>query len=289
MRATVMDGTRLAESIKEMLTEKVAALRERKVKPCLATILAGDNISSHKYVDLKRKDCAKVGIDSRKYEFPESVSGEDIIATIEELNKDLSVHGILLQLPLPSHINPYRVIESISPNKDVDGLHPYNMGRLLVGDYGFETSLLPCTPKGIMRLLLHYKVEMKGKCAVIINRSNLVGKPLYKLLLDRDTSLITCHSKTRDIFIYTRMADILVSAVGQRPTFSITEDMVKEGAVVVDAGISHLEGRFQGDVHFDEVLEKASFITPMPGGVGPMTRAILLENTVRAAKNQTGL
>jgi len=285
----IMDGKGLARIIKERVSREVAELKGRGVTPSLATILVGEDPSSHKYVSLKERDCAQVGIESRRYLFPASVEEEDIIDLIEELNGDDGVHGILIQLPLPPHLDVFRLMERISPSKDVDGLHPYNMGRLLLGDYDFENSLIPCTPKGIIRLLDHYHVEVRGKYAVIINRSNIVGKPLYKLLLDRDATVTICHSKTIDLTSHTRMADILVSAVGRRPTFTVTGDMVKEGAVVVDVGISYIGGRLVGDVEFEEVSKKASHITPMPGGVGPMTRAILLENTLLAAKKVLGV
>jgi len=282
-----MDGKIVAEDVKKDVRRKVAMLKERGVAPHLAGVQVGEEQSSKKYLEYKQRDCMEVGIDSTKLELPANVSEEELSAKLKELSDNAQVHGILLQLPVPDHISRFRVLGAIKPEKDVDGLHPTNVGELMLGNYSYESSLLPCTPKGIMRLLDYYGVEVEGRFAVIINRSDLVGKPLFKMLLDRNATVVVCHSKTRDVEKYCRQADILVSAVGRRPSFLVTSKLVKEGAVVVDVGISYIGGKLYGDVNFDDVVGKASYVTPMPGGVGPMTRAMLLENTVIAAGKQT--
>jgi methylenetetrahydrofolate dehydrogenase (NADP+)/methenyltetrahydrofolate cyclohydrolase len=299
MTATIMDGKRLAQEIRDNIKLEVKSLKEKAVNPCLATILVGDDPASKTYLKIKHLGCQEVGIQSRDYQLPATTHAEELYKFIETLNNDLSVHGILVQLPLPMGLNGEDLIEKIAPYKDVDGLHPINAGHLSYRKY----ELVPCTPKGIMTLLAHYKISLDGKHAVIINRSNLVGKPLSFLLstldplqllflstdillLNADATVTICHSRTKNLEKYTRDADILVSAVGNRPDFIVTKDMVKDGVVIIDVGSSKIDGRTYGDVDFDSVLEKASYITPVPGGVGPMTVAILLHNTLIATAKQ---
>ena len=278
---TLLDGKKLAEGIKKELKERIDGLG---ITPRLAVILVGENPSSKIYVSGKERDCREVGIDFRLFHFPEGTREEDLVKTINELNADPSVHGIIIQLPLPPPLNANRLLQHINPAKDVDGLHPLNVGRLWLGQYDFERDLLPCTPKGIIKLLEHYSISLSGKHAVIVNRSNLVGKPLAKLMLDRDATVTICHSKTTSLASKMKEADILVTAVGRRPNFVVGPDEVKEGAVVVDAGMNYVEGKLMGDVDFDRVKEKVSYITPVPGGVAPMTRAMLLQNVVLVAE-----
>ncbi len=281
----IMDGKSLAEKFKRDISARVEAVKkERDIIPTLATILVGDDPSSRIYVKGKGKDCDEVGIDFRLHELPARTAEQKLLELVDELNKDREVHGIFVQLPLPPHIDKKKVTASINPQKDVDGLHPHNVGKLWLGMYDFENDLLPCTPKGIVKLLDHYGIELSGKLAVIINRSDLVGKPLSKLFLDRNATVVICHSKTQELEKYALAADVLVSAVGRRPNFAVRKDMVKEGAVVVDVGMNYVGGKLQGDVDFESVKEKASYITPVPGGVGPMTRVMLLYNALTAAK-----
>jgi methylenetetrahydrofolate dehydrogenase (NADP+)/methenyltetrahydrofolate cyclohydrolase len=289
LTAEIMDGRSVASLIKEEVKEEVEALKDRGIEPCLAAVLVGEDPGSQRYVAMKRRDCKEVGIDSLLYELPEGTGEVKLLDLIDRLNVDRRVHGILVQSPLPRGIDEARVFEKMSPKKDVDGLHPYNVGRLMTGSYSFESSLLPCTPRGIMALLDHYGVEVSERLAVIVNRSALVGKPLSKMLLDRDATVTICHSRTLDIGRHTRMADTLITAVGRRfaaeKSFLVDGEMVKEGAVVVDVANNYLGSRVYGDVDFDGVRDKASFITPVPGGVGPVTRAMLLKNTLIAAMN----
>ncbi|MEM2282196.1 MAG: bifunctional 5,10-methylenetetrahydrofolate dehydrogenase/5,10-methenyltetrahydrofolate cyclohydrolase [Candidatus Hadarchaeales archaeon] len=282
---TILDGKALAEKIKLQLRERVSRLEK---KPRLAVLLVGEDPASKTYVEGKRKDCEQVGIEFELHHFPSQASREEIGREIDKLNSDERVTGIIIQLPLPPHLSTLQLISRIDPRKDVDGLHPLNVGRLWLGDYDFERDLLPCTPKGIIRLLDHYSIKLEGKMAVIVNRSNLVGKPLAKLMLDRNATVLICHSKTPDLARKMAEADILVTAVGRRPSFVVGPEMVKEGAVVVDVGMNFIGGRLVGDVDFERVSQKASYITPVPGGVGPMTRAMLLENVVRVAEREQG-
>ena len=279
-----MDGGALAGKLKLDISASVKELKDKGITPAIATVLIGDDPSSRTYVAGKRRDSKEVGIDFQLHELPSSASERELLELIEKLNADDGVHGTIVQLPLPSHIDRKNVIATINPRKDVDGLHPLNVGKLWLGAYDFEKDLLPCTPKGIVRLLDYYGVGLGGKLAVIINRSDLVGKPLAKLFLDRDATVLICHSKTPELEKRMRAADVLVSAVGRRPSFVVSEEMVKEGAVVIDVGMNYVGGKLQGDVDFKGVEKKASHITPVPGGVGPMTRVMLLYNTLRAAK-----
>jgi len=284
-----MDGKALAGKFKRDIAARVEVVKkERGIIPTLATILVGDDPSSRIYVKGKSRDCEEVGIGFRLRELPASTAEQKLLDLVDELNKDSEVHGILVQLPLPPHIDKKKVTASIKPQKDVDGLHPYNVGKLWLGMHDFENDLLPCTPKGIVKLLDYYGIELGGKLAVIINRSDLVGKPLSKLFLDRNATVVICHSKTQGLEKYTLAADVLVSAVGRRPSFVVSEDIVKEGAVVVDVGMNYVGGKLQGDVDFESVKEKVSYITPVPGGVGPMTRVMLLYNALIATKLAEG-
>jgi len=283
----IMDGKSLAEEIKREITARSKSMKEGVgTTPTLATILVGDDSASSTYVNGKCRDCEEVGIDFILHELSPSISERELLELVGELNCDLKVHGIVVQYPLPSHIDRRKVMTSIKPQKDVDGLHPYNVGKLWLGKYDLDSALLPCTPKGILKLLDRYELKLEGKLAVIINRSDLVGKPLSKLFLDRNATVVICHSKTPKLERLAQSADVLVSAVGRRPDFVVGEEMVKEGAVIVDVGMNYIGGKLQGDVDFDRVKDKASYITQVPGGIGPMTRAMLLQNVLIAAEDQ---
>ena len=291
MSARILDGKGLSNTIREEIAEEVAELKEKHgLTPGLAVIIVGDNPASEIYVRNKGRACEKCGIYSETIPMPADVSQDELIRKVEELNVNPRIHGVLVQLPLPGHINENAVINSISPEKDVDGFHPVNVGRLVIGK---EKPLLPCTPSGIQALLLRNGVETSGKHTVIIGRSNIVGKPLTLLLMQKteggNCTVTVCHSRTRNIEEVIRTGDIIIAAIG-RANF-VTKDMVKPGAVVIDVGINRVEDsskkkgyRLEGDVDFEEVKEVAEAITPVPGGVGPMTIAMLLRNTVTAAK-----
>ncbi len=276
----VLDGTAIAEKIKERLKVKASNMNPR---PGLAAVIVGEDQASKMYVSMKERACAEVGFNSFRKELPSATTEKQLLREIAELNADCLVHGILVQLPLPSHIDTKKVFHAISPGKDVDGFSPVNMGRLMAGDEG----LVAATPKGIIMLLDEYGIEYEGKEVVIVNHSTVVGKPLAMLFLNRLASVTVCHVKTKNLRAHTRCADILVSATGI--PHLIKADMVAKGAVVVDVGISKKGGKLTGDVDYDHVSKKASHITPVPGGVGPMTIAALLENTLYAAKTQHGL
>ncbi len=279
--AVIIDGKELSLKLKNQMKEKVEILKTTGINPCLAVIIVGENPASKVYVNNKKKSCAELGIESLEYALPEETTEEELLKIIDELNKNENVDGILCQLPLPSHICEKNVINSISPEKDVDAFHPENVGHIMIGDYTF----LPCTPAGVMEMLKEYEIDVAGKNCVVVGRSNIVGKPMTMLLLKENATVTVCHSRTKDLASFTRQADILVSAVG-KPGL-ITEDMVKENAVVIDVAINRLEnGKLCGDVDFENVKDKASFITPVPGGVGPMTIAVLMKNTVTAAENR---
>ena len=282
MTAIIMDGKLVAIEVKKEVTIQAQQLKKDGVNPHLSTVLVGDDPASASYLKAKHKACQEVGIQSQNHHLQKETTQRELEALVWKLNTDPAVHGILVQLPLPGHLDENQVIERIVPYKDVDGLHPINAGKLASG----IEVLVPCTPKGIIRLLAHYKVPIASHHAVIVNRSNLVGRPLSMLLLNRDATVTICHSKTTNLPEVTRTADILVSAVG-RANFQITPKHVKQGATVVDVGLSRVEGKLRGDAEFDEVSKTAKYITPVPGGVGPMTVATLLENTVQAAKIQT--
>ena len=279
--ANIIDGKLVSKKIREAISEEVTALKEQGIFPKLAVILVGNDPASAVYVRNKEKACIETGIEPVQITMPEQTSESELLDLIGKLNADSSVHGILVQLPLPRHINENKVIESIDPAKDVDAFTHESVGRIVEGKYTF----LPCTPAGIMKLLEFYGVEIAGKECVVIGRSNIVGKPMALLLLNASGTVTVCHSKTKNLAEITRRADILVVAIG-RANF-VTADMVGEGAVVIDVGINRLDnGKLCGDVEFENVSQKASLITPVPGGVGPMTITMLMKNTVFAAKNQ---
>lgn len=277
--AKIIDGKTIAQDIRNKIKEEVSKL---KTKPGLAVIIVGDDSASKIYVSSKHKSCKEAGIESYNYELPENTGEEDILSLIKKLNEDKKVTGILVQLPLPRQISEEKIILSIDPIKDVDCFHPENVGNMLIkADYD---SILPATPKGIIRLIESTGENIEGKHAVIIGRSNIVGKPTGILLLQKSATVTFCHSKTKNLGEITRQADILVAAIGKAKF--ITAEMVKKGAIIIDVGMNRVDGKLHGDVDFENIKEKVSFITPVPGGVGPMTIAMLLENTLIAYKNQ---
>jgi methylenetetrahydrofolate dehydrogenase (NADP+)/methenyltetrahydrofolate cyclohydrolase len=277
--ARIIDGKVVSEDVKARVKKAVDELKASRVQPCLATVLVGEDPASATYVGSKQKDANEVGILTRDYRLAATFKQSELVELVELLNNDPAVHGILVQLPLPSHIDEIEIINVLSPLKDVDGLTPYNAGMLQNG----MALLKPCTPSGVIELLDYYKIDVSGMDAVIVNRSNLVGKPLAFLLLERNATVTVCHSKTKDLDKKLRNADLVVTAVGNRQRFTLTADMIKEGAVIIDVGTARVGGKLTGDVDFDSVKQKASWITPVPGGVGLMTRAMLLKNTVSAA------
>lgn len=288
MSAQIIDGKQIALDVRAGVAEKVAALKAKGITPCLAVVLVGENPASVSYVTGKRKALAEAGMADRSEVLPESTTEADLLALIEKLNRDDTVHGILVQLPLPKHINEDKIIMAISPEKDVDGFHPINVGNLVIGKKAF----LPCTPHGIIVLLERMGIETSGKHAVVIGRSNIVGKPVSLLLARKETNctVTICHTGTKNMAEITRQADILIAASGHPHT--VTADMIKEGAVVIDVGVNRIPDstkksgfRLIGDCDFDDLKEKASYITPVPGGVGPMTIAMLMYNTLEAAEN----
>jgi len=280
----IIDGRKVSEDTRKIISENVGKLKsDTGIVPGLAAVLVGDNSASEIYVRNKRKACEKVGIYSEEHRLPAETTESELLTLVEELNNNNKIHGILVQLPLPDHINEANILRSVAPLKDVDGFHPENVGLLVSGNPRFVS----CTPYGILKMLDYYKIEIKGKEAVIVGRSNIVGKPVSMLLLHRHATITICHSRTRDLKSVTRRADILVAAIGRANM--ITEDMVKEGAVVIDVGINRKDdGKLTGDVDFDSVKEKASYITPVPGGVGPMTITMLLWNTLESARMASG-
>ncbi|MBR1714423.1 MAG: bifunctional methylenetetrahydrofolate dehydrogenase/methenyltetrahydrofolate cyclohydrolase FolD [Treponema sp.] len=292
MSATIIDGKAIAQEVRSGVAEKVKALKEKGVNPCLAVILVGQNPASVSYVTGKRKALAEAGMVDKSCDLPEDTTEEELLALIDKLNKDDSVHGILVQLPLPKHINEDKVIMAIDPSKDVDGFHPVSVGNMVIGRPGF----LPCTPHGIIVLLQKMGIETSGKHAVVIGRSNIVGKPVSILLSKKETNctVTICHTGTKDIGSFTKNADIVVVASGHPHT--LTKDMVKDGAVVIDVGVNRIPDaskksgfRLIGDCDFDDLKEKTSFITPVPGGVGPMTIAMLIYNTLESAERKAGI
>jgi methylenetetrahydrofolate dehydrogenase (NADP+) / methenyltetrahydrofolate cyclohydrolase len=284
LTATVMDGKLLAGKIKDRLKAEVEGLKAEGVIPRLETVLVGDDAPSKMYLATKHKAANEIGVDTGHHSLPADSSEGTVRELISSLNAREDVHAILVQMPLPHHLPAHAILAMISPLKDADGLTPTNVSSLV---YNRE-SLVPCTPKGIMALLKHYDIPLRGSNAVIINRSMLVGKPLMHLLMAEDATVTVGHSKTKGLSELTRSADIVVSAVGKRPGFVLRADMVKEGSVVIDVAMNRVDGKVVGDADFGAVSEKAAYITPVPGGVGPMTVAMLLENTVVAALSQTG-
>lgn len=274
--AILIDGKAVSAAEREEIKEQISKM---SIKPGLAVILVGEDPASQVYVRNKKKACADVGIYSESYDLPSETSQDELLALIDKLNKKEDIHGILVQLPLPKHIDETAVINAIVPEKDVDAFHPVNVGKIMTGDYDF----LPCTPAGVMCLLKHYNIDPAGKECVVVGRSNIVGKPQAMLLLHANGTVTICHSRTKDLKAKCLSADILVVAIGKADF--ITGDMVKEGAVVIDVGINRKEdGKLTGDVDFASVEPKASYITPVPGGAGPMTITMLLKNTVKAAE-----
>ena len=277
--AQIIDGKKLAKKIRQELKEEVV---QKNLHPKLAVILVGNDEASKIYVRNKNRACEEVGIEFEEHLLPEETTMEDLLELINDLNDRKDVSGILLQSPIPKHLNIKTAFETISPEKDVDGFNPINIGRLEIN----EPSFVSCTPYGVLKMLKEYKIEIEGKTAVVIGRSNIVGKPLIQLLLNKNATVIVTHSKTKNLEQYTKQADILVSAIGKAKY--IKSEMVKEGATVIDVGINRDEktGKVVGDVDFEEVSKKASYITPVPGGVGPMTIAMLMHNVVQASKNK---
>jgi methylenetetrahydrofolate dehydrogenase (NADP+)/methenyltetrahydrofolate cyclohydrolase len=287
--AKIIDGRQIAAQMREELKQRIAVLRQRGIQPGLAVILAGDDPASQSYVKSKAKACAEIGIYSVDNRLPAEISEEELLSRIEQFNRNERVHGILVQLPLPEHIDEMRVLMAISPEKDVDGFHPVNVGKMVIG----QRCFLPCTPHGIVQMLVRSGVQLEGAEVVIVGRSNIVGKPLANLLIQKsrlgNATVTVCHTKTRNLAEHVQRADIVIAAAGRPRT--ITAEMVREGAVVIDVGVNRVEDpaakngyRLVGDVDFESVQQKASMITPVPGGVGPMTITMLLYNTVESAE-----
>lgn len=279
----LISGKEISLSVKERVAEEVKDLKKNGIEPCLAVILVGDDPASKVYVNNKKKACEFCGIRSLEYLLPADASQEELNSLVEKLNSDESVNGILCQLPLPSHLDEKEVLNLIKPEKDVDAFHPENVGHIMIGDFNF----LPCTPAGIMEMLKYENICLDGKNCVIIGRSNIVGKPMAMLMLKENATVTVCHSHTKNLKEVVARADVVVAAVGKAKF--VTADMIKDGAVIIDVGINRCEdGKLYGDVDFEACKEKASYITPVPGGVGPMTIATLMQNTVTAAKIQKG-
>ena len=285
MAARLIDGKALAQQVRDRLAKDSAELLAKKgIKPGLATILVGDDPASHVYVRNKQKACEMAGIHVDDHKLPASTTQAELLALIEKKNVDQQIHGILVQLPLPKHIDSKIILEAVSPSKDADGFHPYNFGRLVEGHPVFEA----CTPKGVIKMIESAGVTIEGKRAVVLGRSNIVGKPLALMLLQRNATVTICHSKTKDLPAVCREAELLLVAIGKAKF--VTADMVRDGAVVIDVGTNKTaEGKLCGDVDFEAVSQKAGWISPVPGGVGPMTIAMLLENTVESAKRSVGM
>ncbi len=284
LAGTKIDGIEVAKSVKERVKMAVKELKQQGTNPCLATVLVGNDPASATYVKNKHIACSDVGILTKDHSPSSSISQNEMNELIDSLNNDASIHGILVQLPLPSQLDEFQTTSRISPLKDVDGLTPHNMGLLSMK----KAILKACTPSGIMEMFEYYNINLEGKIVIMINRSNLIGKPLYHLLLEKNATVITCHSKTKNLSEICKTADIIVTGVGNRSKFVLTPDMIKEGAVVIDIAITRHDGKLVGDADFDEIIKKVSFASPVPGGVGPMTVAMLLKNTVTAASLRKG-
>ncbi len=278
MAGTKIDGIVIAQSIKDRVRRAAAELKSQGTTPCLATVLVGEDQASATYVRNKHKACQEVGIATKDHKLDAAITQSELTEIIEELNSDITVHGILIQLPLPEQLNEFAAILRISPLKDVDGLTPHNVGLLAMK----KAMLVACTPSGIMEIFEYHGIDLEGKNIVLINRSNLVGKPLYHLLLEKNATVTTCHSKTKDLVRLCQAADIIITAVGNRTKFVLTPEMIGKDAVVIDVAISRYQDKLVGDSDFDQIIQKASFATPVPGGVGPMTVAMLLKNTIIA-------
>ena len=278
MAGTKIDGIVIAQSIKDRVRRAAAELKSQGITPCLATVLVGEDQASATYVRNKHKACQEVGIATKDHKLDAAITQSELTEIIEELNSDITVHGILIQLPLPEQLNEFAAILRISPLKDVDGLTPHNVGLLAMK----KAMLVACTPSGIMEIFEYHGIDLEAKNVVLINRSNLVGKPLYHLLLEKNATVTTCHSKTKDLVMLCQAADIIITAVGNRAKFVLTPEMIGKDAVVIDVAISRYQDKLVGDSDFDQIIQKASFATPVPGGVGPMTVAMLLKNTIIA-------
>ena len=278
MTGIKIDGKVIAQTVKDRVKKATDELKTDGINPCLATVLVGNNTASATYVRNKHKACEEVGIITKDHKLDESVSQQELNKIIDELNADTSVHGILVQLPLPKHLSEFATTSRISPIKDVDGLTPHNAGLLSMK----KAALVACTPSGVMEMFDHHKIDLEGKNVVLINRSNLVGKPLYHLLLEKNATVITCHSRTKEIEKFCQSADIVITAVGDRTKFTLTPEMIKDNAIVIDVAITRFQDKLTGDCDYEKIIEKASFATPVPGGVGPMTVAMLLKNTITA-------
>lgn len=276
--ANIIDGKTISANLREELKIKVEGLKAKGITPGLAVILVGDDPASAVYVRNKELGCSQTGIHSVVHRIDADINRDELISLIHSLNADKSLHGILVQLPLPAHIDELAILREVEPNKDVDGLHVVSAGRLLVGEKGFK----PCTPKGIIHLIKSTGAEICGKNAVVVGRSNMVGKPVSLLLMENNATVTMCHSRTADLAGICSRADILVAAIGRPET--ITKDFIKKGAIVIDVGTTKVDGKLKGDVHFESAIKKAGYITPVPGGVGPMTITMLLENTIEAAQ-----
>lgn len=280
----IIDGKNLAKEIRESLKVEANKLKEKGIIPHLSVIMVGDNDASKVYVRNKSRACEEIGIEFKEYLLPNDTKQEELISLIEKLNKDKNVNGILLQSPIPKPLNIQEAFNTIDPKKDVDGFNPYNVGNLCIGQDGF----IPCTPYGIMKMFEKYNIEIDGKKVAIIGRSNIVGKPMAQCMLSKNATVTICHSRTRELKKELKDADIIISAAGKRNM--VTEDMVKEGAVIIDVGMNRNdEGKLCGDVDFKKLKEKASYITPVPGGVGPMTIAMLMSNVIKATKEQNNI
>ena len=279
MTGIKIDGIVIAQSVKDRVKKAVEELKSQGTTPYLATILVGDNSASSTYVRNKHTACKEVGITTKDHKLDANITQLELNKIIDSLNSDSSVHGILIQLPLPEQLDEFATISRISPLKDVDGLTPHNTGLLAMK----KAALVACTPLGIMEMFDYHGIDLDGKNVVLINRSNLVGRPLYHLLLEKNATVVTCHSKTKNLAEHCQAADVIITAVGDRKKFTLTPEMIKEGAIVIDVGISRFQEKLVGDSDFDQIIQKASFATPVPGGVGPMTVAMLLKNTITAA------
>ena len=279
MTGIKIDGIVIAQSVKDRVKKAVEELKTQGINPCLATILIGDDPASTTYVKNKHKACEEVGIITKDHKLDANTTQAQLNDIIANLNKDSAVHGILIQLPLPKQLDEFVTTSRISPLKDVDGLTPHNAGLLAMK----KAVLVACTPSGIMEMFDYHEIDLDGKNIVLINRSNLVGKPLYHLLLEKNATVMSCHSRTKNLTELCQSADVVITAVGDRSKFTLTPEMIKEGAVVIDVAISRIQEKLVGDSDFEQIIQKASFVTPVPGGVGPMTVAMLLKNTITAA------
>jgi len=279
MTGIKIDGIVIAQSVKDRVKKSVDELKTQGINPCLATILIGDNPASTIYVKNKHKACEEVGIITIDHKLDANISQTQLDEIIENLNNDSLVHGILVQLPLPEQLDEFATTSRISPLKDVDGLTPHNTGLLAMK----KAALVACTPLGVMEMFDYHDIDLEGKNVVLINRTNLVGKPLYHLLLQKNATVVTCHSKTKNLTELCQAADVIITAVGNRTKFTLTSEMIKEGAIVIDVAISRFQEKLVGDSDYEQIIQKASFATPVPGGVGPMTVAMLLKNTITAA------